>query len=109
MIYYKCNKGKKPYYKTQNWKEEMKMEKKRLVDDVLKIDPDFMKYSSMDDRDEWDTLNDYLIYHLEHELDIYYEWKEEGFKKPFSWVQKENINKVKRVIDNYYNGKYIDE
>lgn len=82
---------------------------KRLKDAVLKIDKDFMNYAGFDDVDEWETLNDYFIYHLEHELDIYYEWKEEGFKTPFSWVTKENIRKVKRVIDNYYNNKYIDE
>lgn len=82
---------------------------KRMKDAVLKIDPDFMNYSFMDDREEWNSLNEYLIYHLEHELDIYYEWKEEGFDKPFSWVQKNNIAKVKRIIDNYYKGKYIDE
>lgn len=82
---------------------------KRLKDAVLKIDKDFMNYSGMDDIDEWDTLNDYFIYHLEHELDIYYEWKEEGFDKPFSWVTKDNIAKVKRVIKNYYDGKYMEE
>ena len=82
---------------------------KRLKDAVLKIDKDFMNYAGFDDVDEWETLNDYFIYHLEHELDIYYEWKEEGFKTPFSWVTKKNIRKVKRVIDNYYNNKYIEE
>lgn len=82
---------------------------KRLKDAVLKIDKDFMNYSFTDDIKEWETLNDYFIYHLEHELDIYYEWKEQDFKEPFSWVNKDNIRKVKRVIDNYYNGKYIEE
>ena len=81
---------------------------RRLKDAVLKIDKDFMNYSCMDDIKEWDTLNDYFIYHLEHELDIYYEWKEQGIEH-MSWVTKNNIRKVKRVIDNYYNGKYIDE
>ena len=52
---------------------------KRLKDAVLKIDKDFMNYSCMDDLKEWETLNDYFIYHLEHELDIYYEWKEQGY------------------------------
>lgn len=82
---------------------------KRLKDAVLKIDKDFMNYSCMDDLKEWETLNDYFIYHLEHELDIYYEWKDQGFNTPYSWVTKDNIRKVKRVIDNYYNGKYINE
>ena len=77
-----------------------------LKDAVLKIDKDFMNYAGFDDIKEWETLDDYFIYHLEHELDIYYEWKEEGFKEPFSWVNKDNIRKVKRVIDNYYKGKY---
>lgn len=95
---------------------------KRLKDDVLKIDKDwFMYFIGQEDYElgekidkynpieEWDTLNEWIISELEHELDIYYEWKEEGFKTPFSWVNKNNIKKVKRVLDNYYNDKYIKE
>lgn len=77
---------------------------KRLKDAVLKIDKDFMNYAGFDDIKEWNTLNDYFIYHLEHELELYEE------KNPIgSWVTKDNIRKVKRVIDNYYNNKYIKE
>lgn len=95
---------------------------KRLKDAVLKIDKDWFMYYigkpnyEIGDKlemynpiEEYDTLNQWIISELEHELDIYYEWKEEGFKEPFSWVTKDNIRKVKRVIDNYYKGKYIDE
>lgn len=77
-----------------------------LKDAVLKIYPDFMKYAGFDDVDEWETLDDYFIYHLEHEVDLYYEWKEEGFTTPYSLVQKDQLTKVKRIIDNYYKGKY---
>lgn len=77
---------------------------KRLKDAILKVDKDFMNYSCMDDVKEWETLNDYFIYHLEHELDLYEE------KNPIgSWVTKENVRKIKRIIDNYYKGKYINE
>lgn len=82
---------------------------KRLKDAVLRIDKDFMNYAGFDDIEEWDTLNDYFIYHLEHELDLYYDYKEEGYESPCSWVQKSNIQKVKRIINNYYDGKYINE
>ena len=81
---------------------------KSLKDAVLNIDKDFMNYSAMDDIEEYDTLNDYFISHLEHELDIYYECKEYDMDN-ISWVTKDNIRKVKRVIDNYYNGKYKGE
>lgn len=83
-------------------KEGIKM--KRLKDVVLKIDKDFMNYAGFDDVKEWNTLNDYFIYHLEHELELYEE------KNPIgSWVTKDNVRKVKRVIVNYYNKKYIVE
>jgi len=95
---------------------------KRLKDAVLKIDPDWFKYyigqadyekgmklDIYNPIEEYDTLNEWIISQLEHELETYYECKEEGIKKPFSWITKENIRKAKRVIDNYYKGKYIDE
>ena len=103
----------------------------RLKEAVLKIDKDwFMYYIGQPDYEmgekviweyedgsksepynpieEYDKLNDWIISELEHELDLYYECKEEGIKD-YSWVTKDNIRKVKRVLDNYYNGKYIEE
>ncbi len=80
---------------------------KRLKDAVLRIDKDFMNYSCMDDLKEWKTLNDYFIYHLEHELELYED--KELRECTGSWVNKNNIQKVKRIINNYYDGKYIEE
>ena len=80
---------------------------KRLKDAVLKIDPIFMNYAGFDDVDEWETLNDYFIYHLEHELELYED--KELRETTGSWVNKNTVNKVRRIIDNYYNNKYIDE
>ena len=77
-----------------------------LKEEVLKLYPDFMNYAGFDDVEEWNTLDDYFIYHLEHELDLYYDWKEEGYSEPFSLVQKDKLAKVKRIINNYYKGKY---
>ena len=41
-----------------------------LKEEVLKLYPDFMNYAGFDDVKEWNTLDDYFIYHLEHELDL---------------------------------------
>lgn len=82
---------------------------KRLKDAVLRIDPDFMEYWFTDDRDYYDSLNEYLVSHLEHEIDIYEEELEDPGSTVGSWINKNNKRKVERILDNYYNNKYIEE
>ena len=45
--------------------------------EILKIIPDFDKYFLID---EWEEMTDSdICYRLEHELDLYLDYKEEGF------------------------------
>ena len=46
-----------------------------------------------------------LIYTLEHEIDLYKNWKEEGFKnqQEVSYINKNNIRKVNGLLKRYYN------
>ena len=46
-----------------------------------------------------------LIYTLEHEIDLYKNWKEEGFRnqQEVSYINKNNIRKVNGLLKRYYN------
>ena len=92
---------------------------KRLKDAVLKIDkdwfmyfigqPDYEKGDKVDmynPIEEYDSLNEWIISQLEHEIDLYEGVEEE---REVSWITSKTYQKVKRVLDNYYNDKYIKE
>lgn len=83
---------------------------KRLKDAVLRLDKDFFDYWFMDDRNEYNSLNEYIISHLEHELyDIYEEEQEDPGSTVGTWIDNTNKRKVERIINNYYANKYINE
>ena len=48
-----------------------------------------------------------LIYILEHEIYLYKNWKEEGFRnqQEVSYINKNNIRKVNSLLKKYYNKK----
>lgn len=95
---------------------------KRLKEAVLKIDPDWFwyfigqaDYNYGDELNmynpimEWPSLNEWIVSELEHELDIYEEEKEDPGSTMGSWVTSKTKAKVERILNNYYNGKYIEE
>lgn len=100
---------------------------KRLKDAVLKIDPDWFWYFigqadyNYGDKIiqngvelynpimEWPSLNEWIVSELEHELDNYEEEKEDPGSTMGSWVTSKTKARVERILDNYYNDKYIKE
>ena len=73
---------------------------------VLKIIPDFFQYYLKEDVREYDSEDEFIVYTLEHELYLYENWKEEGYKdkdkEGVSYINKDNAKKIKRLISSYY-------
>ena len=71
---------------------------------VLKIIPDFFQYYLREDVREYDREDDFIVYTLEHELYLYENWKEEGYKdkEGVSYIKKDNVKKVRELISSYY-------
>ena len=72
-----------------------------VLNEIVKIIPDFKEYYL-----EWElnkmSDND-LIYTLEHEIDLYKNWKVEGFKdNNISYINKDNIRKINGLLKRYY-------
>ena len=76
-----------------------------LKKEVVKIIPDFFEYYLHDDMLDYNNIDDFIISNLEHEIDLYKDWKDEGFKcqEDVSYIKKTNIKKVVRLLKNYYN------
>ena len=72
--------------------------------EITKIIPDWEKYYLTSDVEQM-TSED-IVGILEHEIDLYNNWKEEGFKdkQKVSYINKHNIRKVKGLLTRYYNG-----
>ena len=73
-----------------------------VLNEIVKIIPDFKGYYL-----EWE-LNEMsdsdLIYTLEHEIDLYKNWKIEGFHDSnVSYINKDNIRKISGLLKRYYN------
>lgn len=97
---------------------------KRLKNAVLKIDKDwFMYFIGRPDYNypdkiiengyeiynpilEWPSLNEWIVNELEHEIDLYEGDEEE---REISWIKPYTYQRVKKILDNYYDGKYIKE
>ena len=72
-----------------------------VLNEIVKIIPDFKEYYL-----EWElnkmSDND-LLYTLEHEIDLYKNWKVEGFKdNNISYINKDNIRKINGLLKRYY-------
>lgn len=75
-----------------------------MKEKVLKIIPDFFKYYLETDIEEYESEDQFIIYTLEHEIDIYDNYKEYGFKsrQGISYINKDNVRKVKNLLKWYY-------
>lgn len=75
-----------------------------LEKEVVKIIPDFFEYYLSDYMLEYDNIDDFIISNLEHEIDLYKDWKAEGFEcqEDVSYIKKTNIKKVERLLKKYY-------
>ena len=75
-----------------------------MKEQVLKIIPDFFQYYLREDVREYDNEDEFIAYTLEHELYLYENWKEEGYKdrEEISYIKKDNVKKIKRLINSYY-------
>ena len=73
--------------------------------EIEKIIPDFRQYYL--DWELKEMTEEDLIYTLEHEIDLYKNWKEEGFRnqQEVSYINKNNIRKVNGLLKRYYNKK----
>ena len=71
---------------------------------VLKIIPDFFQYYLKEDIREYDSEDEFIVYTLEHELYLYENYKEEGYKdkEKVSYIKKDNVKKIKQLINSYY-------
>ena len=71
--------------------------------EIEKIIPDFRQYYL--DWEFKEMTEEDLIYTLEHEIDLYKNWKEEGFRNQLevSYRNKNNIRKVNGLLKRYYN------
>ena len=76
---------------------------KELEKEIEKIIPDFRQYYL--DREFEEMTEEDLIYTLEHEIDLYKNWKEEGFRnqQEVSYINKNNIRKINGLLKRYYN------
>lgn len=76
-----------------------------LEKEVVKIIPDFFEYYLQDDIEDYEDVDDFIISNLEHEIDLYKDWKAEGFEcqEDVSYIKKTNIKKVERLLKKYYN------
>ncbi len=78
------------------------MRKEKVLKEIEKIIPDFRQYYL--DWEFEEMSEEDLIYTLEHELDLYDNWKVEGFKnqQEVSYIKKENVKEVRKLIREYY-------
>lgn len=77
----------------------------KTLKEIEKIIPDFRQYYL--DWEFKEMTEEDLIYTLEHEIDLYKNWKEEGFRnqQEVSYINKNNIRKVNGLLKRYYNKK----
>ena len=77
--------------------------KKETIKEIEKIIPDFRQYYL--DWEFKEMTEEDLIYTLEHEIYLYKNWKEEGFRnqQEVSYINKNNIRKVNGLLKRYYN------
>lgn len=75
----------------------------KTLKEIEKIIPDFRQYYL--DWEFKEMTEEDLIYTLEHEIDLYKNWKEEGFinQQEVSYINKNNIRKINRLLKRYYN------
>lgn len=75
-----------------------------LEQKLLKVIPDFFEYYLPYDIEEYDSRDEFIISRLEHELDMYTNYKEYGFndKQKVSYINKDNVNKIKNLLNWYY-------
>lgn len=72
-----------------------------LEKEILKVLPDFYEYYLKSDIEEFDNKEDFIIYTIEHEIDIYINCNYE-YKEQVSYINKTNLQKIKRIISKYY-------
>ena len=75
----------------------------KILKEIEKIIPNFRQYYL--DWEFKEMTEEDLIYTLEHEIDLYKNWKEEGFRnqQEVSYINKNNIRKVNGLLKRYYN------
>ena len=74
-----------------------------MLQEIEKIIPDFRQYYLVGEFEEMTETD--LIYTLEHEIYLYKNWKEEGFRnqQEVSYINKNNIRKINGLLKRYYN------
>ena len=75
-----------------------------MKEQILKIIPNFFQYYLKEDIEEYESEDEFIIYTLEHELYLYENWKQEAYKnkEEISYIKKENVKKIKDLINCYY-------
>lgn len=76
--------------------------------EVKKIIPDFFDYYlDWEIKEEYESIEDFVISTLEHEIELYKDWEEEAFRnqQEVSYINKNNIRKVNGLLKRYYNQK----
>lgn len=83
--------------------EKLMQNKDKIVKEIEKIIPDFRQYYL--DYEFEEMAEEDLIYTLEHEIDLYKNWKEEGFRnqQEVGYINKNNIRKINGLLKRYYN------
>lgn len=78
-----------------------------LKKEIINIIPNFFDYYLSTDITDYDSINDFIVSTLEHEIDLYKNYKEYGFKdkQKVSYINKSNIKKVNGLLKKYYNSE----
>jgi hypothetical protein len=76
-----------------------------MKEEILKIIPDFFDYYLDWEIKEYDSVDEFIVAKLEYEIDLYKDWKEEGFEnqQKVSYINKKNIRMVNGLLKRYYN------
>lgn len=78
-----------------------------LKKEVLKVLPDFYKYYLPSDIEDWESEEDFIISTLEHEIDMYINYKDycynEKDKERISYINKTNLKSIEKILKKYLN------
>lgn len=78
-----------------------------LKKEVLKVLPDFYDYYLLSDIEDWESEEDFIIATLEHEIDMYINYKDYGYNKKdkerISYINKTNLKSIENILKKYLN------
>ena len=78
-----------------------------LKKEVLKVLPDFYEHYLPSDIEDWESEEDFIFGTLEHEVDMYINYKDYCFnkkdKEKVSYINKTNLKSIEKILKKYLN------